>query len=283
MARPRPLPPERARAASALKKRSKTCGRTSGSMPGPWSATSIRSRPDVVDAVSRTGAPPCRSALPTRLATTTSIRRGSRRTRRSSGRPVSTWSCQPRNWSVLRRATATSISSRSRSAAPASKRETSIRSSTMRASLLVSSLIRRTASAVSGSSRAASSSRTSVTADMAASGVRSSWETSAAKRRALASMRRSSASSFSRARAISLNVTVRSASSSRPVTGERVSSSPEVMRSAASRRRRTGSSTRRAANSAGTTASASAGSAPAWAAVTRAEMSACSSSRANSA
>ncbi len=165
---------------------------------------------------------------------------------------------------------ATSTSSRWSAAAPASNRDTSIKSSTIRASFPVSWLISRTAEAVSGSRESASSSSTSVTAAIAASGVRSSWETSAANRRELDSRRRSSAMLSSSRAAMSLNVRDRSAISSAPLTSSRVSSLPSAIRPAACRRPRTGRSTPRAASSARTTVSTSTGNAPRWAALTSA-------------
>ncbi len=242
-------------------------------MPGPLSTIRITSRPSPGSGArssTRTGSPPWCSALPTRLATTTSSRRGSRRARTPSGSSVPTRPCQARAWSVLRIVSATSTSSRCSAAAPASNRETSMRSSTIRASLPVSWLISRTAEAVSGSRASASSSSTSVTAVIAASGVRSSCETSAANRRALASIRRRSATLSSSLAAMSLNVRDRSASSSAPLTSSRVSSLPSAIRPAACRSPRTGRSTPRAASSAGTTASPSTGRAPRCAALTSA-------------
>ncbi|RPK72036.1 Subtilisin NAT precursor [Streptomyces sp. ADI97-07] len=174
---------------------------------------------------------------------------------------------------VLRTASAASTSSALSSAARASKREISIRSSTRTASLPVSALIRRTARAVSGASVPASSSTTSVTASIPASGVRNSCETSEAKRRARAPASRNSSTERSRRAADSLNVLARSAISSRPCTGMRVSSCPPPMERAARRSSRTGRNTLRDASSAGTRATASPGSAPSRAAVTRALMS----------
>ncbi len=138
---------------------------------------------------------------------------------------------------------ATSTSSRTSLAVPASKRVTSIRFSTRSFSRRVSPTTSLTAGAIMGSSESTSSSSTSVTAVIAVSGVRSSWDMSATKRRLDSSRALSSATRFSNASAAPLNVRESSASSSVPDTCSRVSSFPSPSRRAASPRRCTGRST----------------------------------------
>ncbi len=141
-------------------------------------------------------------------------------------------------WSAM------STSSRTRRAVPASKRVTSIRFSTRSFRRRVSLTTSRTAGSIIGStlpvSASSSSSRTSVTAVIAVSGVRSSWDMSATKRREASSRALMSATRFSSAAAARLNVRDRSASSSVPDTLSRVSSLPSPSRRAAAPRRCTG-------------------------------------------
>ena len=85
----------------------------------------------------------------------------------------------------------------------------------------------------------------SVTAVIAVSGVRSSWETSPANRRARASIRSSSPTLSAKAEAIPLNDATSWASSSRPRGWIRTDRSPPDMRCAAQASRRTGSRTGR--------------------------------------
>lgn len=138
---------------------------------------------------------------------------------------------------------ATSTVSRTRRAVPASKRVTSIRFSTRSFRRRVSLTTRCTAGAIIGSRLSASSSSTSATAVMAVSGVRSSCDMSATKRRLDSSRALMSATFFSRELAVLLNVLERSASSSVPETVSRVSSLPSPSLRAASPRRCTGRST----------------------------------------
>ena len=134
-------------------------------------------------------------------------------------------------WSAM------STSSRTSRAVPASKRVTSIRFSTRSFSRRVSLTTSRTAGSIIGStlpvSASSSSSRTSVTAVIAVSGVRSSCDMSATKRRDASSRALMSATRFSSASAVRLNVRERSASSSVPDTRSRVSSLPSPSRRAA--------------------------------------------------
>ena len=120
---------------------------------------------------------------------------------------------------------------------------TSINVSTSSFSRRVSLTTSRTAGAIIGSSASASSSSTSVTAVIAVSGVRSSCDMSATKRRLADSRARSSSTRFSSASAALLNVRDISASSSVPDTFSRVSRCPSPSRCAASPSRRTGRST----------------------------------------
>lgn len=142
---------------------------------------------------------------------------------------------------------ATSTSSRTSRAVPASKRVTSMRFSTRSLSLRVSLTTSRTAGSIIGStepvSASNSSSRISVTAVIAVSGVRSSWLMSATKRREALSRAAMSSTRFSSASAAWLNVLERSASSSVPDTLSRVSSLPSPSRRAATPSRCTGFST----------------------------------------
>ncbi len=141
-------------------------------------------------------------------------------------------------WSAM------STSSRTSRAVPASKRVTSIRFSTRSPSRLVSLTTRRTAGSIIGStlpvSASSSSSRTSTTAVIAVSGVRSSCDMSATKRREASSRAAMSATRFSSASAVWLNVRDSSASSSVPETRSRVSSLPSPSRRAAMPSRCTG-------------------------------------------
>lgn len=138
---------------------------------------------------------------------------------------------------------ATSTSSSTSLAVPASKRVTSIRFSTRSFSRRVSLTTSCTAGAIIGSRLSCSSSRTSVTAEIAVIGVRSSCDMSATKRLLDASRALSSATRCSSDSAAPLNVRDSSASSSVPETRSRVSSFPSPSLRAASPRRRTGRST----------------------------------------
>ncbi len=100
---------------------------------------------------------------------------------------------------------------------PASNRLISIRSSTSWARFCVSWLTSRAALPASPGNCSDSSSSTSVTAVIAASGVRSSCETSATNRRASASIRRSSPTCRSSRSAVWLKISATPASSSSPL------------------------------------------------------------------
>lgn len=117
---------------------------------------------------------------------------------------------------------ATSTSSSTSRAVPASKRVTSIRFSTRLFSRRVSLTTSRTAGSIIGSmlpdSASSSSSSTSATVVMAVSGVRSSCDMSATNRREASSRAAMSSTRFSSASAVRLNVRDRSASSSVPDT-----------------------------------------------------------------
>jgi hypothetical protein len=139
---------------------------------------------------------------------------------------------------------ATSVSSVTSCAVPASKREISMRSSTSRLRWSTSWRTSRAAVAASPVSPGCSW-RMSVTAVIAVSGVRSSWDTSPANCRARASICSSSPTLFSKAEAISLNEVTSWASSSRPRGWIRTDRSPPDMRCAARASRRTGSRTGR--------------------------------------
>lgn len=209
-----------------------------------------------------TGGAPCRSALPTRFATITSMRRRSTAARTSSRSSTVTRSVHPRSASDARTVSARSVTVASRRIAPASKREISIRSSTSRDSLAVSAPTVRAAWAASGGSWSASSSRTVATIVIAARGVRSSCDTSATNRRAFASWARNSASDAWSASAVSLNVRARSASSSWPRTATRLPRSPAASSRVARPSFRTGRRTVPAASSASSAASTTTGTVP---------------------
>ncbi len=216
-------------------------------MPGPLSCTAITSHSPSTVTDTRTGEPPCLSALPIRLARITSRRRGSRRTTMPRSASSSTASSQARasmqavTWSATFTSSSTSL------AVPASKRVTSIRFSTRSLRRRVSLTTSATAGAIIGSRSSTSSSSTSATAVSAVSGVRSSCDMSATKRRLDSSRALMSATFFSSASAVLLKVCDRSASSSVPDTSRRWSSSPSPSRRAASPSRCTGLSTVRAA------------------------------------
>lgn len=216
-------------------------------MPGPWSRTSMTTESSAARTATRTGEPPCLSALPTRFAMITSRRRGSSRAWMPRSASRSTASSQARASMQAVIWSATSTSSRTRRAVPASKRVTSIRFSTRSLRRRVSLTTSRTAGSIIGSiepdSASSSSSRISVTAVIAVSGVRSSWLMSATNRRDASSRAAMSSTRFSRASAASLNVRDRSASSSVPDTLSRVSSLPSPSRRAATPSRCTGFST----------------------------------------
>ncbi|GAB3995851.1 hypothetical protein GCM10029992_14200 [Glycomyces albus] len=116
----------------------------------------------------------------------------------------------------------------------------------------------RADSRASSSIRSAASPSTSATAVSVLSGVRSSWETSAANLLASACIRRIAAIDACTDAAISLIVSVSSANSSEPFVGDLASRSPAARRRAVSRSRRTGRRTPPAAASASSTATGSA-------------------------
>ncbi len=203
MARPRPVPPVWPPVCSRrVPKRSKTCSRLSGATPGPSSVTSSHQSASL--AVPETWTVPlaglCRAALSSRFATSWRSRAGSPCTVRSAGVVRTSYVTE----CGATAASATAPSSRSDTridwtssgVTPASTRERSSRSSTRRPrrSAWSRAACNPSGSDGAGLDWATPSTRFSRTAQRAASGVRSSWETLATRsRRCRSTVARSSA------------------------------------------------------------------------------------------
>ncbi len=213
MASPSPAPPESAaRPASSREKRSNTRALADAGMPGPWSATSIRT--EAPDAAARMTTSPegglCRTALSSRFASTWASRSGSARTTRSAGtdeRITTSSRASDASRTACSISGASSTASASIGRVPESSRDRSSNWATSRPSRSVwASAVRM----VTGSGAETPSTTFSSTARSPVMGVRSSWLT-------LATSSRRCRSTSPRSAAIALNALASSPTSSREV------------------------------------------------------------------
>ena len=251
--RPSPVPPlVRARAGSARQNRLNTMADSPTPRPTPWSRTAIAaawSSPATRITMSPLSA--WSIALVTRLRTIRSTRRTSASARQgwsgasTIGRGQSFWRASAAVASTIRWATSTrSTSSISSTAAPASKRLISSRSTSSALEPVELGLQQlRGAGRWPGRSRARASWSTSPAIRTVVSGVRSSWETSATNRRCTRDSSSSCRIWRCRLVAIWLKDVASRARSSSPETRSRSCSWPAASRSATRRAIRTGVTT----------------------------------------
>ena len=222
----------RVRDGSSFENRSKIRSSRSSGTPGPRSDTASTNSSGRDSSSTVTSlAPACSRALSRRLARIRSSRRGSvSTTTECAGGTNRAVGCRAAMTARMRRTRSTGSSATS--SAEASKRDSSMSSSTRSRSRRTSATSSSAARRLSGGSSSRCSPTIDASATRAATGVRSSCDTSATNRRfwfwAASSRRIVSA----RTPVIRLNRSAQVPNSSREVTGTRAARSPRSMRSA---------------------------------------------------